>query len=93
MTQTEFTFDKGPSAGTLNAWGLEALQHYRPSDQAWWVPAELIKFIRVGHSVLISDSSCTARLRDLRKPRYGAHVIEKRKREGSRAYEYRLKAS
>ena len=86
MTQTELPFDKqGPTTGTLNAWVLELLGNY-----GWWTPWELWPEIQRLHGVLISDSSCTARLRDLRKPRYGSHVIEKRIREGSRAYEYRL---
>ena len=33
---------------------------------------------------------CAARIRDLKKAKYGNHTVEKRIREGSRAYEYRL---
>ena len=86
MTQTEFRFDvKEPDISTLNGTVLDVLQR-----GGWWMPHELINAIQFAHDTLISDSSCTARLRDLRKPQYGAHVIEKRKRENSRAYEYRL---
>lgn len=56
----------------------------------WWAPWELCNAILNRHGVRISDSSVTARTRDLRKPQYGGHVIQKRIREGSRAYEYRL---
>ena len=87
MTQTDFDFDpKGPTTGTLNAWVLLLLR----CGGRWWMPQELCRAILRTHKVMVSDSSITARLRDLRKPRYGSHVIEKRIRAGSRAYEYRL---
>jgi hypothetical protein len=54
------------------------------------MPFEMIGHIAHYYNNLMSDSSCTARIRDLRKLRYGSHVIEKRIRTGSRAYEYRL---
>ena len=75
-----------PSIDTLN--GMIYMILSKSGD--WWTPAELIRAILNRHNVLISDSSATARLRDLRKTRYGAHIVEKRHREGSRAYEYRL---
>jgi hypothetical protein len=56
----------------------------------YWTPWELCDRILFVYKVKISDSSVTARTRDLRKAEYGSHVIEKRIREGSRAYEYRL---
>ena len=51
-------------------------------NERWWTPFELIAHIKARYWTLISDSSCTARLRDLRKAKYGAHNIEKRRREG-----------
>jgi hypothetical protein len=36
-----------------------------------------------------SEASVSARLRDLRKPKYGGHVVERRRVEGG-LYEYRL---
>jgi len=86
MTQQAFNFDAGPSKGTLNAIVLGIL---RAGD--WWTPYALCENLRGWHHIMVSDSCITARLRDLRKPRYGAHIIEKRKRENSNAYEYRLK--
>ena len=86
MTQTDFDFEpKMPTTGTLNAWVLECLR-----NGGWWMPFEMIGHIAHYYNNLMSDSSCTARIRDLRKPRYGSHVIEKRIRTGSRAYECRL---
>ena len=82
----DFEMTATPSLDTINGMVYAILS--KSGD--WWMPHELINAIRNRYDVLISDSSCTARLRDLRKARYGAHNIEKRMREGSRAYEYRL---
>ncbi len=59
---------------------------------AWFTPAEIQKAIFRKTGEYHSDSSVTARIRDARKPAYGAHVIDVRKRSGSRAFEYRLGA-
>jgi hypothetical protein len=75
-----------PSLMTLNGMVYKLLK----DSGDWWTPQELCRAILNRHDLMISDSSATARLRDLRKPSYGAHNIVKRKREGSRAYEYRL---
>ena len=86
MTQTDFDFEpKGPTTGTLNSRVFDLLAAGR-----WYTPWELCREIQLRYLTMTSDSSITARLRDLRKPRYGSHVIEKRIREGSRSYEYRL---
>lgn len=70
------------------------------ADGRWWTPWELCDEIWRTRSIRISDSSCTARLRDLRKPQYGGrdprnpqnggHAVTIRKRAGTKAYEYRL---
>ena len=86
MTQDTFNFEpKGPTTGTLNSWVLALLAAGR-----WYAPWELCREIQLRYLTMTSDSSITARLRDLRKPRYGAHVIEKQRRANSSAYEYRL---
>ncbi len=74
-----------PSRASLNGMVYEALL-----GGGWWTPWELCRFIGIRARVKVSDSSITARLRDLRKPRYGANVIEKRQRGGSKAFEYRM---
>jgi hypothetical protein len=74
-----------PTVGTLNAIVLEII-----SDGRWRMPYELCDIILRTHKVRISDSSVTARLRDGRKAKFGSHNVEKRIREGSRAYEYRI---
>ena len=59
-------------------------------DGAWWAPYQLQHAIEVKTGEWHSDASITARIRDGRKAPYGGHSIEKRIKEGSRAYEYRL---
>jgi hypothetical protein len=73
-----------PTIGTLNARVLAII-----SDGQWVMPWEICERLRRA-GCFVSDSSVTARLRDLRKDEFGKHAIELRKREGSRAYEYRL---
>lgn len=80
--QTKIEF---PEAKTLTQMVFEIMR-----EGGWYMPYELCRFIQARHGMMASDASITARLRDLRKSAYGAHVIEKRIREGSRAYEYRL---
>jgi hypothetical protein len=82
----DFAIPEPPSIVTLNGMVYDILR--RSGD--WWMPWELCNAIQNRYDLKISDSSCTARLRDLRKPRFGSHVIEKRRREGSTAYEYRM---
>ena len=76
-----------PPQPTLNLTGLVM---NLMSNGAWWTPWELQRRIDSDSGEWHSDASITARIRDGRKPQYGNHLIEKRIREGSRAYEYRL---
>lgn len=86
MAQTSlFEERKAPSAGTLNAIVLKIM-----SDGSWRMPYELCDIILTRHKVTISDSSVTARLRELRAAKYGNYNVEKRIRAGSKAYEYRV---
>ncbi len=87
MVQTELNFDvKEPDIKTLNG----IVRSILLSDTFWWTPWGIQHELQRRGAGLRSDSCITARLRDLRKSQYGSHIIEKRKREGSRAYEYRL---
>jgi hypothetical protein len=54
------------------------------------MPHEIQRVLKDSYGEMHSDSSITARLRDLRKAKFGAYTVEKRIREGSKAYEYRL---
>ena len=71
---------------------LVALTMHVLMEREWVTPAEIQKAIYAKTSEWHSDSSITARIRDQRKEEYGAHIIEKRLREGSRAWEYRCVA-
>jgi hypothetical protein len=86
IEQPELNFaERSPTTGTLNAMVFDIL-----NGAQWWMPWELCAEIKKRHNVMVSDSSITARIRDLRKERFGSHVIERRKRQDSTAYEYRL---
>jgi hypothetical protein len=85
MEQPTLEFEKTPTIGTLNALVLTIM-----SDGNWYMPWELCAEVKRRTGVLISDSSSSARLRDLRKAKYGGHIVEKRRRQESTAYEYRL---
>lgn len=74
-----------PSIKSLNGMVLRLLR-----DHQWWTPYDLCDQILAKYAILVSDSSITARLRDLRHPEYGFHLIEKRRIVNSNAYEYRL---
>jgi len=56
----------------------------------WFTPQEIIRELLAEYGELVSDSSVTARCRDLRKPEFGSFTVNSRKRSGSRAWEYQL---
>jgi hypothetical protein len=88
MTQTTFDYEAGraaPNIKTLNGMVFTLL-----CAGDWWMPHEICANFKGWMGVMASESSITARLRDLRKPLYGSHIIEKRRRENSTAFEYRL---
>ena len=74
-----------PDIKTLNGMVLRLLR-----DHQWWTPWDLCDNLLAHKNLLVSDSSITSRLRDLRKPQYGFHLIEKRRIVNSYAFEYRL---
>lgn len=82
---TLFEPSLSPNAGTLNAIVRGIL--FRGG---WVTPYEICDKVLQFHNLRISDASATARIRDLRKAKFGAYKIEKRRREGSRAYEYAI---
>lgn len=60
------------------------------ADRRWWTPAEICEEVWRTRGIRMSDSGCTARLRDARKEQFGGHKISIRRRNGTKAYEYRL---
>lgn len=86
---TLFDERAAPNIGTLNSTVLGIMSRSMLRGE-WLMPYEICDIILSYNKVRISDSSCTARIRDLKKAKYGGHIITKRIREGSRAYEYRI---
>lgn len=56
----------------------------------WATPYEIQRTIERVSGAWHSDSSITARMRELRRPEYGGYDVERRKREGTKSFEYRL---
>lgn len=55
----------------------------------WHTLGELKARLERDNGLITTEASVSARLRDLRKLKYGAYMIDRRPREG-RLYEYRL---
>lgn len=53
-------------------------------DGSWWT------LQRLKTTIGGSEAGCSARIRDLRKEKFGAHKIERRRIEDSGLYEYRM---
>lgn len=83
---TLFEDRPAPSVGTLNAIVLGMMLR----NGGWVMPHEVCDYILRNNKLRISDASASARMRDLRKVKFGGYTVEKRIRAGSRAYEYRI---
>lgn len=59
-------------------------------DRNWWAPWELQEQIWRSRGIRSSESGISARIRDLRKEPFGGHTVSIRRRNGTKAYEYRL---
>lgn len=88
MTNTEYfdgaTFDAkldGPRLTTQ----LEAVRMVI-SGGGWWTLSDISTLADA------PQSSVSARLRDLRKPRFGKHTVERRRVADAGTYEYRMAA-
>lgn len=55
----------------------------------WFTPYEVKGIIMHRYEKQMSDASITARMRDLRKQRFGGYTIDRRQREGTRSFEYK----
>jgi hypothetical protein len=58
------------------------------ADGQWRTLSEIAEAVR-GESGRASEASCSARLRDLRKPKFGAHTVDRRN-AGDGLWEYRV---
>jgi hypothetical protein len=77
---------------TPQAFSLVAIVREVLLAHDWLTPYQLQAQVEARTGTWHSDASISARLRELRREEYGHHVIIKRKRAGSRSYEYRLEA-
>jgi len=68
-------------------WVFEELRRAWPG---WRTAPEIGRASLDRHGRMYSDSSITARIRDLRKQAHGGHTVEVRRRPGRRSCEYRL---
>lgn len=60
----------------------------------WFTLAEIAQTLCLSDGIIATEASVSARLRDLRKLKYGAYDIEKRVRQGTRRlWEYHLGTS
>ena len=57
---------------------------------AWVTPWEICDEIYRTRGIRVSDSTSSARIRDLRKAEYGGHRIAIRRRQGTKSYEYKM---
>ena len=66
-----------------------AAQHHRVlailRDGGWHTLAEL------SGTTKDPEASISARIRDLRKPRFGSYIVDRRRRDGRGQFEYRLR--
>lgn len=58
----------------------------------WYTTYEIQGFLQIAGHRLLSESACSARVRDLRKSRYGKYNVVSRPRAGCTAWEYRIEA-
>lgn len=77
------TYDPAVDAAPLNA-QQQAVWDTMTLVPRWWTLRELAD--RTGYP----EASVSARLRDLRKPKWGGHLVERRRRGDTRQWEYRL---
>lgn len=56
----------------------------------WYATYEIQGYLQIAGHRLISESACSARIRDLRKPQFGGFIVNSRPRAGCTAWEYRV---
>lgn len=49
---------------------------------------EVVGYLQITTGKLISESACSARIRELRNKRYGGHIVRSKPRKGCTAWEY-----
>lgn len=82
------TFDPEKDEVRLNKQMLEV--YYFTKQGEWRTLGWLARNIEWWFKHPISEASISARLRDFRKPRFGAHTVERRRTDVPGLFEYRL---
>jgi DNA-binding Lrp family transcriptional regulator len=90
-----FDYKPAPKASVSNMAPLTDDDRMRLSTQATRVlklmaDREWRTLRAIATHVGASEAGASARLRDLRKKQYGAHIVERRRVPGSALYEYRV---
>lgn len=61
------------------------------SDHQWWTLPQLVAALDQRHGITAKEQGVSARIRDLRKGKFGAHTIERRERAHEPGvWEYRM---
>lgn len=78
------TFDQERDGAALSS-QLIAVRDFLISRVEWYSLMDL------GSLLKFPEASISARLRDLRKPKFGGFIVERRIRQGTRTHEYRVR--
>lgn len=70
---------------------LDRVRELMLDESVWWTLAEIKKWMFMEFGVAASEASISARLRDLRKAKFGGYLVECRIRSGA-LREYRVTA-
>lgn len=63
------------------------------AEHEWLTLYQMQKLVERKCGEWHSDATISARVRDLRKERYGGYMVQRRKKEGTGSFEYRLMGS
>jgi hypothetical protein len=91
LRQSEIEFDGKTYVNDLDQQRLSGqllAVHSLMSDHQWRTLAEIVCLLGKG-----SETGVSARLRDLRKPRFGSLTVESRRRQPGGLWEYRITES
>ena len=67
---------------------LEAIKDLSLTDERWYTLAQIKGILKHGYRLTATEASISARLRDLRKARFGSYQVDRR-RAGA-LYSYRV---
>lgn len=56
----------------------------------WYTPEEITGYLQIAHRKMISGAACTARLRDMKKEKFGGFNVHSRPRKGRTSWEYTI---